>query len=78
MNKNQFSPAQTTAIQVLKDMMYAYLVERDAEKMLSYFTEQVQSIGIGKQEIAFQKGMRFLVEEEIANDPTPFSIEFQR
>ena len=78
MNKNQFSPAQTTAIQVLKDMMYAYLVERDAEKMLSYFTEQVQSIGTGKQEIAFQKAeLRFLVEEEIANDPTPFSIDFQ-
>ncbi|MCI9576789.1 MAG: EAL domain-containing protein [Clostridiales bacterium] len=78
MSKNQFSPAQINAVQVLKDMMYAYLVERDAEKMLSYFTDQMQSIGTGKQEISFQKEeLRFLVEEEITNDPTPFSIDFQ-
>lgn len=62
----------------LKGMLYAYLAERSAEKTLSYFTEDVQSIGFGSQKAAFDKGqLRKLIESELAADPFPFKLTFE-
>ncbi len=47
--------------------------------MLSFFTEDVQSIGTGIQEVAFNKAqLRALVTEEIELDPLPFQIAFEQ
>lgn len=73
------SDGRQQAVSRLQDMMYAYLIERDAEKMLPFFTEDVQSIGSGIQEVAFGKSqLRQLVEEEIAQDPLPFALTFEK
>ena len=70
---------QSRAYERLKEMMQAYLVERDVEKALSYYTEDVQSIGTGVQEVAFNReGLRLLLEDEIHQDPIPFDITFEK
>lgn len=75
----QLPPAHKRAFERLKAMMHAYLVERDAEKALTFYTEDVQSIGTGVQEVAFNKEqLRRLLEEEIRIDPLPFQISFEQ
>ncbi len=77
--KHTLTEVQTQAFTRLQEMMSAYLVERNAEKMLSFFTEDVQSIGTGIQEVAFNKAqLRALVTEEIEQDPIPFQIAFEQ
>lgn len=78
MNEHVLTPAQRQAFTRLRAMMQAYLVERDTEKALSFFTENTHSIGTGVQEIALNKaGLRTLFEDEIHHDPLPFQIAYK-
>lgn len=73
------SHKQNPAVNRLTDMMRAYLIERDVEKTMSYFTEDVQCIGTGIQEVAFHKEqLRDIMMREIQNDPLPFELVFQQ
>lgn len=73
------TPAQARAFHRLREMMEAYFVRRDAEQMLSYYTEDVHSIGTGVQETAFSRDeLRRLVKEEIIRDPGPFSFSIEK
>ena len=47
---------QSRAFSRLKAMMHTYLVERDVEKTLSFYTEDIQSIGTGAQEVTGFRG----------------------
>ena len=70
---------QSRAFSRLKAMMHTYLVERDVEKTLSFYTEDIQSIGTGAQEVALNKSeLRKLIEDEIKQDPIPFQIAFKQ
>ena len=60
MNEHVLTPAQRQAFTRLRAMMQAYLVERDTEKALSFFTENTHSIGTGVQEIALNKAGLYL------------------
>lgn len=78
MDKHALTPAQQQAFARLQAMMQAYLVDRDTEKALSFFTENAHSIGTGAQEIALNKAeLRILLEDEIHIDPQPFQIAFK-
>ena len=76
MNEHVLTPAQRQAFTRLRAMMQAYLVERDTEKALSFFTENTHSIGTGVQE--FRPQIKSAARPYSAQFPArPFQIAYK-
>ena len=64
---------------IFRAFLSAYLEERDVKKTLSLFREDGCSIHVGHREIITDKpAFSRLLEEEIARDPAPYLITWER
>ncbi len=63
------------AKQLYKEFMYAYLIEKNISKMLSFVTDDIYYIGTGFLETAHNKEeLQTLLQTYILNNPEPFAI----
>lgn len=68
--------ADNTLYQVIDRFFHSYLAERDAEKTLSFLSENFHSVGTGDHEVATSKGeFRQLLEEELQFLPNPIAYQ---
>ena len=67
---------QATVVETIQDFCHAWFEERDADKALAFFHEDVSFVGTGEGEAARGKAeMERYLREDIREIPEPFSVE---
>ena len=74
--EDEADETQATVVETIQDFCHAWFEERDADKALAFFHEDVSFVGTGEGEAARGKAeMERYLREDIREIPEPFSVE---